>query len=196
MSHFISERLTTPCTIVSTLDEVSLSEDKQRLVLHDCREWQNTLSTTRDDIFQECLAKNLVVLLNVPTNRGIESDALCHGVRGFVYEHDSSDVLLKMIQAVFSAELWVSRNVMTEFIQRSSRKFRPEPVLTHSQGPATLTSREMEILNGISRGRSNERIADDLCISLHTVKTHVYHIFKKINVTSRLQAANWSSRYL
>ncbi|MCM0081323.1 response regulator transcription factor [Geomonas sp. Red32] len=196
MSHFISERLTTPCSIVSTLDEISRSEDKQRLVLHEYREWHNTLSTAPDEILQECLAKNLVVLVNVPTNRGIETDALCQGVRGFVYERDSSDVLLKMIQAVFAAELWVSRNVMTEFIQRSSRKFRPEPVLTHSQGPAPLTSREMEILNGISSGRSNERIADDLCISLHTVKTHVYHIFKKINVTSRLQAANWSSRYL
>jgi DNA-binding NarL/FixJ family response regulator len=38
---------------------------------------------------------------------GIETEALSHGVRGFLYEKDNADTLLKMINAVFSSEIWL-----------------------------------------------------------------------------------------
>jgi ATP/maltotriose-dependent transcriptional regulator MalT len=59
-----------------------------------------------------------------------------------------------------------------------------------------LTRREREILDLISDGLSNRQIADQLFISLHTVKTHLQNIFCKINVKQRLQAALWAAKYL
>jgi len=59
-----------------------------------------------------------------------------------------------------------------------------------------LTPREMEILAMVAAGAKNEAIADKLCISPHTVKTHVYNIFKKIDVPNRLQAALWAAKNL
>lgn len=56
-----------------------------------------------------------------------------------------------------------------------------------------LTERECEILNEICKGESNFRIANNFFISEHTVRTHIYNIFKKISVTNRIQAANWAN---
>ncbi len=59
-----------------------------------------------------------------------------------------------------------------------------------------LTKREKEIIRQISAGASNCQIADRLFISPHTVKTHLYNIFQKIDVKGRLQAALWAAKYL
>lgn len=53
---------------------------------------------------------------------------------------------------------------------------------------ATLTARELEVLIEIAHGLSNQEIADKLFISLPTVKTHVGHLFSKINARDRVQA--------
>ncbi|MCD6268973.1 MAG: helix-turn-helix transcriptional regulator, partial [Deltaproteobacteria bacterium] len=62
--------------------------------------------------------------------------------------------------------------------------------------PVTLSVREKEVLMEIGIGSTNDQIADHLCISQHTVKSHVYRIFRKIHVPNRLQAALWASKYL
>ncbi len=59
-----------------------------------------------------------------------------------------------------------------------------------------LTSRQTEILALVSVGATNDEIADKLYLSPHTVKTHLYNIFKKINVPNRLQAALWAAKNL
>lgn len=51
----------------------------------------------------------------------------------------------------------------------------------------SLTTRECEIINMLCQGHTNNRIADELYISSHTVKTHIQNIFKKINVNSRAE---------
>jgi LuxR family transcriptional regulator of csgAB operon len=59
-----------------------------------------------------------------------------------------------------------------------------------------LTPREKAILALVACGASNETIAANLYISLHTVKTHIYNAFKKISVQNRLQAALWAAKHL
>jgi len=53
---------------------------------------------------------------------------------------------------------------------------------------ATLTPREDEVLDWIARGRSNGQIADRLCISPKTVRNHITHIFRKLEVERRAEA--------
>lgn len=52
-----------------------------------------------------------------------------------------------------------------------------------------LTRRERMVLSHVARGQRNSRIADELCISTRTVENHLYHIFDKLSVSSRTEAA-------
>jgi len=48
----------------------------------------------------------------------------------------------------------------------------------------------------LTLGFANETIAEKLFISLNTVRTHLNHIFKKINVSSRLEASHWAVKFI
>ena len=128
-----------------------------------------------------------IALFNVVFDPREAQRALDFGIRGFFYENDSLGQITKGIRAIFADELWVSREILTKRIlekRETEEKF---------QKPGSiLTTREMEILSLVAAGITNEEIADRLCISPHTVRTHVYNIFKKINVPNRLQAALWA----
>ena len=59
-----------------------------------------------------------------------------------------------------------------------------------------LTAREQEIIRYLMTGASNVEIADSLFVSEHTVKSHLYNVFKKLNVKNRIQAVSWAKEYL
>jgi len=58
----------------------------------------------------------------------------------------------------------------------------------------TLTVREIQVLRLVAEGCTNPEISQILAISGHTVKTHVVHIFNKLGVNARTQAAVWAAR--
>ncbi|MBI2765122.1 MAG: hypothetical protein HYX53_04330 [Chloroflexi bacterium] len=58
-----------------------------------------------------------------------------------------------------------------------------------------LSPRELEVLRFIALGRTNQEIADELVVSLHTVRRHVSNILSKIDVSNRTQAARYASRW-
>ena len=59
-----------------------------------------------------------------------------------------------------------------------------------------LTKKEKQVALLLASGASNAEISSTLFISPHTVKTHIYHILKKLGVQNRLQAALWASKNL
>lgn len=87
------------------------------------------------------------------------------------------------VHASFARELLVAQNEPIEEVENRSEI--PARILN---GGETLTGRELEILRLVVKGRSNNEIAAELTLSLHTVKTHVGHILAKLEVASRAQA--------
>jgi len=94
-------------------------------------------------------------------------------------------------KSVFKGELWYSRATVAKLLLESRSFLKAE-----TRAAVPLTARERQILIEISSGAPNQEIADDLFISLHTVKTHIYNIYKKIGVSNRLQATLWVAKYL
>ena len=57
-----------------------------------------------------------------------------------------------------------------------------------------LTEQERAVLALLTSGQRNARIADELCVSVRTVENHLYHIFHKLGVSSRIEAALYALR--
>ena len=83
------------------------------------------------------------------------------------------------------------RDTLLRYIAEQPRKVSPEKELA-----AQLTPREREVLHLLGTGLSNDKIASQLFISNHTVKSHIYKILKKLDVENRIQAALWAAKHL
>jgi LuxR family transcriptional regulator, positive regulator of biofilm formation len=112
-------------------------------------------------------------------------------LQGIFYRNDSIELICKGMQALQNGSLWMSRALMSRMILLLRRQ------QMNSYRPACgLTQRELEIIGLLGTGATNSEIAEKLFVSEHTVKSHLYNIFRKIKVHNRLQAMNWARRNL
>lgn len=132
-----------------------------------------------------------VALYNLQKQDHLEQSAISKGVKGFFYVKDSLGLLVKGVFKLFDGEIWVPRELLFALAQNGHSD--PEP---QRESKAQLTNREMQVLAHVCTGLSNEEIAESLNLSPHTVKTHLYRIFKKIYVSNRFQASLWAAKHL
>ena len=196
MVSFLARETGATCLASDDVRQLPVVNDKKTtqpiLILLDCLEKE--LETYLVEVAasdKKLLHRHYVALYNVAPGLGMEKKALRKGIRGFFYRQDPPELLLKGVSALFNEELWVSREIMTKTILEN----RDKDIITRKD-QTTLTPREIEILSFIAAGAKNEHIAEELFISPNTVKTHIYNIFKKINVPNRLQAALWAAKNL
>lgn len=108
------------------------------------------------------------------------------GIRGYVKITDSPAILARAVQSVQSGEIWAERRILEKAI--ANPMLLPETLQSHIPGLPPLTNREMEVLTMVLQGASNREIADRSSISERTVKTHLYRVYRKLNVKSRTKA--------
>lgn len=160
------------------------------LLLIDCVENDfDRIMRELSDQQQEPSENLIVAVYNVYPGWGIEEEALRFGIKGFFYKHDGLKLFIKGVNAIFGQEVWVSREILLRSAMGGRRKKR-----SAIQEKTGLSVREIEILVLLSSGIQNEEIAERLFISPNTVKTHLYNIFKKIDVPNRLQATFWVAK--
>jgi LuxR family transcriptional regulator of csgAB operon len=143
------------------------------------------------EIRAKLTAAHLLALFNVEPQAKIEPLAFRCGVRGFFYQHDGWETLAKGIRSLFAGEVWMPRAALVACLLEQQAGQRGEFAPSHD-----LTPREVDVLRLLAVGASNGSIAERLCISPHTARTHVHRIFKKIGTSNRLEAALWAAEYL
>ena len=109
------------------------------------------------------------------------------GANAYCLKSIKVDELANVIHSVLNGALWVDPAIAQYILQI----FHTEPVPVSSGGANDfdLTSREKEILKLVALGKSNKDIAEDLFLSIHTVKNHLKNILSKLSVGDRTQAA-------
>lgn len=163
-------------------------ENQSRLILWDCQEGEEERLFEFESKYENVSDRDFVLFINLSSGLGIEEDAIELGVRGFFYDSDPLERLPKCLEATLNGELWIPRKILANaflrkrsFLSTSSRK-----------AENSLSKREIEIMNLVMIGATNKDIAAKLFISPHTVKSHVYNIYSKIDVPNRLQAILWA----
>lgn len=113
-------------------------------------------------------------------------NALKRGADGYLLKDMEPEELIVALKEAASGKMVVSPT-LTSVLAESLRDNRPQT----DNNLLSLTPRESDILDLISQGLSNKMIARKLDIAESTVKVHVKHLLKKLNLKSRVEAAVW-----
>lgn len=112
------------------------------------------------------------------------------GAAGYVLRDDSLDDLIETVRAAQDGKVFVSPEIAAAMMERLSDLAQMfSDVENNVTDTAGLTSRELEVLDLIGQGLTNQDIAEKLVIEIGTVKNHVHNILEKLNVSSRGEAA-------
>ncbi len=125
------------------------------------------------------------VLQQTPSDEDLISD-IKTGVRGYLRTTDSPAFMIKAIHCVFDGGIWAERRVLEKTI--ANPMLLTESLQANLPGLPSLTNREREMLAQVLKGASNKEIAVSSSISERTVKTHLYRVYRKLNVKSRTKA--------
>jgi len=127
-----------------------------------------------------------VLMLTVSEDAQDLMDALRAGASGYLLKNIETDTLIDAIRRAAQGESVISQQMTAKLVQgvRSQPKVAPAQLERERFSP-----RERDILNALAHGDSNKEIARTLDLAESTVKIHVQNIFKKLNMTSRVQVA-------
>jgi two-component system nitrate/nitrite response regulator NarL len=133
--------------------------------------------------------ESYVVMLTVSNSESDVTAALRLGADGYLLKDMEPENVLEQIQIAASGRLAITDS-LTELLARALR----EDGRPRTSSEAGLTPREEEILDLIASGMSNKQIARELDIAEGTIKVHVKHLLKKLNLRTRLEAAVWCTK--
>lgn len=138
---------------------------------------------------QKILAKNperkILILTSFIDDEKV-FPALAAGAKGYILKTSQAADIASAIRKVANGEDVLSDAVKEKIAQQKYRKHELYD---------DLSKRELEVLKVLATGLSNQEIADELFISLKTVKTHVSNIFNKLEVSDRTQATIYAIQH-
>ena len=143
-----------------------------------------------------------ILMLTVSENEEDLASAMMAGADGYLLKTVETEQLCDSIENVLAGECVISPDMMTKFVTAFRSKapalkevadtMVPQPVAEDAT-LYSLSAREREILALLARGDSNKLIARELDIAETSVKVHVQHILRKLNLTSRVQVALYAA---
>ena len=134
-----------------------------------------------------------VLMVTMHDNPDYLLEALDAGAAGYVLKDAPVARLVSAVRRTLNGESPLNQELATLLLRRlaDERQHEPEPspVENHQPPVEALTPRETEVLTLLTTGQTNQQIAESLNISKGTVKIHVEHIIRKLEVSDRTQAA-------
>ena len=134
-----------------------------------------------------------IILLTGFDDQSILQLAVQMGVKGIIQKSDSKLILLKAIEKVLAGEVWIDRTMVANVLSRISNNGRS--LNDHQIHINTISIREAEVIKLVGEGLKNKAIANRLSISETTVRHHLTSVYRKLNVSDRLELAIFAYRH-
>ena len=115
--------------------------------------------------------------------------ALKAGARGFLLKDAGPELLVQAIHAAANGDALISPDITRRLLTTLASLERPA---SPAQPISPLTEREEDVLVAVARGRTNHEIAEELHVSLSTVKTHIGALMAKLGARNRVEVAMWA----
>jgi two-component system nitrate/nitrite response regulator NarL len=148
--------------------------------------------------FKALAPRARVLMLTVSEDERDLAAALRGGACGYLLKTMDSDMLAAAVLRAMAGESVVSPEMTSKLVSAFQSPQGHAPPAADARGPDAfhaLSPREREILACIARGASNKEVARSLGIAETTVKIHVQHILRKLNLSSRVQAAVYAAEH-
>ena len=135
-----------------------------------------------------------VIILSIHDDENYVTHALQSGAQGYLLKEMDTDSLMEAIKVVYDGGSYlhpkVTHNLVQEYrrLVKNSQTENSVAEMEYRKPLHLLTKRECQVLQLLSEGQSNRKIAETLVISEKTVKNHVSNILQKMNVNDRTQA--------
>jgi DNA-binding NarL/FixJ family response regulator len=142
---------------------------------------------TATKLIRGCLPQVKILMLSVHDDDTRIVAAVQAGACGYVLKDADHDEFLRIIRGTHRGEQ-VASPFLADRMARSAYTSIKQGSDHLAGGLRELTGREREILARAAAGCGNKEIADQLCVSADTVKTHLHHIYRKLGVAGRVEA--------
>ncbi len=119
--------------------------------------------------------------------RELYTTLLSYRIHGVLSPNAEPHLLKKALTAVSQGQLWIDHGSVKGVLHEAG-------AILGTGEAGHITGREQEIIDAVCQGLSNKEIAEQFCLSPHTVKAHLNRIFRKLNVRSRPQLLNLAMR--
>lgn len=123
-----------------------------------------------------------VLILTMHKEESVIKQALDHGAYGYILKNSGLEELIKAIQTVLKKERYFS-NEITQLLFHSNKVNEKKSIIDFE---SNLTRREIQILSFIIKEKTNQEIANELCVSKRTIEGHRKNIMAKLNVKSTI----------
>jgi DNA-binding NarL/FixJ family response regulator len=135
----------------------------------------------------------VVVMLTVRDEEDKIFEAIKSGAQGYLLKDIHSQDMLELLRGAMQGKAAITPVLAGRILEEFRRLSQQTPDVSE-EASVGLTRREQEVLSLVAEGAIDKEIADTLCISLHTVKSHMRNILAKLHVSSRHEAARYSRR--
>jgi DNA-binding NarL/FixJ family response regulator len=139
---------------------------------------------TATQAIKQQLPRTSVLMVTMHEKPSYLLEALKAGAAGYILKDASEDELLAAVRQILAGESLLNPELATKALRELAGEATGGAAV-----PEQLTPREREVVQLLALGRTNAQIAEELTVSVNTVKVHVEHVIQKLGVSDRTQAA-------
>ena len=135
-----------------------------------------------------------IIILTAERDRGMLQGALEAGADAVALKTESIEEVERLLRRVASPAFQARRNLQEAEKAWSQLARSLDHGATKRRSRTELTPREREVLRRVCRGQRTEEIAESMSVGLSTVRTHMQHVYAKLDVHSRLELISYAAR--